>query len=89
MRRLRKRCVVLGLWACKLASGADLRFCRAQSKPLPLDEDLPGMGQFYCDVTGHVQRGAAVAAPCMPADHVLCRVFPGGTSRTQRHWPRT
>ena len=25
-----------------------------QSKPLPLDEDLPGMGQFYCDVTGCV-----------------------------------
>ena len=26
----------------------------SQSKPLPLDEDLPGMGQFYCDVTGCV-----------------------------------
>jgi hypothetical protein len=24
----------------------------AQSKPAELDEDLPGMGQFYCDVTG-------------------------------------
>jgi hypothetical protein len=23
-----------------------------QSEPPPLDEDLPGMGQFYCNVTG-------------------------------------
>ena len=23
-----------------------------QAKPLPLNEDLPGLGQFYCNVSG-------------------------------------
>ena len=55
-----------------------------QSKPLPLDEDLPGMGQFYCDVTGCVQCSAQCTASL--AEPPVS--FAGGTLRTQRHWRR-
>jgi hypothetical protein len=66
-------CLLLG-FALRVPPSA-LTCCFAvQSKPLPLDEDLPGMGQFYCDVTGCVLRSEA-AARGAPADgFALCCV---------------
>lgn len=51
---------------------------RPQSAPPPLDEDLPGMGQFYCNVTG-----------CVGCCFHLCaaaRRQPAGARTSRRHF---